>query len=401
VKDRLEETNLLLLLFTDSSRSWDWCLYEAGLFDRLDDEHMRRIICLHSRSTDSPNPLKHLQAFNAEPHRLRRFLEQLFIGTDLLGITTPLAGWLERVPERLDADAEKISLLIDRVSMDTKYFNNYLFIEVKDPALLTPNSIPHDAIVKATANTFAIFDKLPGQWTWQDIEEKARLNQDQRWLDELAHAIYASSRGDIPTSINAVFHSLRDAKMYSLILYRSDMMANGGFVFKVLLHEDVSWKLEEVPGPMRSLTTSLLMATRFKYELIEKYRDKVRNGHSFATFEKYCTEIRQVVMQIESEAASRGLMERYKLVESFHGTEREEVDRMYEQWYEIREVLMNGIDKKEQSPIQLSLKQLAGINGRYLEIASRRFHELMSGGYENLDSPSWDRNTVQPQLTVN
>jgi hypothetical protein len=57
-------------------------------------------------------------------------------------------------------------------------------------------------------------------------------------------------------------------------------MANGGFIFKVLLHEDVSWQLEDVPAPMCSLVTSLLMATRFRYELIEKYRDKLGKGYS-------------------------------------------------------------------------------------------------------------------------
>ena len=381
VKERLVETNLLLLLFTDSTRSWDWCLYEAGLFDRLDDEHARRIICLHSRSTEPPKPLKHLQAFSAEPRRLRIFLEQLLVQTELLGVTTPLAGWLENVPEKLDEVAAEISLLIDRVPVETKFFNKYLFIEVPDPDSLTPDSLPPDAIVKATEKTFAIFDKQAGTWTWKDIEEKARQNEDQRWLDELARAIYATSRGDIPDPIHAVFHSLRDARMFSPVLYRSDRMANGSITFKVLLYEDVSWQLEDVPGPMRSLATSLLMATRFKYELIEKYGDKISNGHNAAVIDRYLMEIRQVVMQIESEASSRGLLERYNLVESFKGSERGEVDGMYDTWYEVREKLMKGIDTKDRDTVHHSLEELAGLNKRYLELASRRYHEAIVEGF--------------------
>ena len=80
IKERLVETNLLLLLFTDSSLNWGWCLYEAGLSDRLDDEHRRRIICLHSRSTEPPDPLKKiLQSFSAEPFRLKSFLRALYL----------------------------------------------------------------------------------------------------------------------------------------------------------------------------------------------------------------------------------------------------------------------------------------------------------------------------------
>ena len=381
VKERLVETNLLLLLFTDSTQGWDWCLYEAGLFDRLDDEHARRIICLHSRSTDPPKPLKHLQAFSAEPRRLRLFLHQLFVKTELLGITTPLAGWLENVPEKLDAVAKEVSLLIDRVPVETKFFNKYLFIEVPDPNALTPDSLPPDAIVKATEKTFAIFDKQAGSWTWRDIEEKARLNEDQRWLDELARAIYATSRGDIPDPIHAVFHSLRDAKMYSPVLYRSDRMANGSMTFKVLLYEDVSWQLDDVPGPMRSLATSLLMATRFKYELTEKYRDKLANGHTAAVIDRYFTEIRQVVTQIESEASSRGLLERYNLVESFKDSERNEVNGMYDTWYEARDRLLKGVDAKDRDSVHRSLVELAELNKRYLTVASRRYHEAIVDGF--------------------
>jgi hypothetical protein len=381
VKERLVETNLLLLLFTDSTRSWDWCLYEAGLFDRLDDAHARRIICLHSRSTEPPKPLKHLQAFSAEPRRVHMFLEQLFIGTELLGVTTPLARWLENVPEKLEAVAEEISLLIDRVPVETKYFNKYLFIEVQDPESLTGDHIPPDAPVKASEKTLAIFDKQPGEWTWKDIEEKARLNEDQRWLDELARAIHTAAKGDITNPIHAVFHSLGDARTFSPILYRSDRMANGSITFKVLLYEDVSWQLDDVPGPMRSLATSLLMATRFKYELIEKYRDKLANGHNPASLERYCTEIRQVVMQIEGEAASRGLLERFNLVESFKSAERDEVDGMYGTWYEVRERLMGAVGAKDREAIQRALAELAELNARYLELASRRYHEVIVGGF--------------------
>jgi hypothetical protein len=381
VKTRLVEANLLLLLFTDSSRSWDWCLYEAGLFDRLTDEHARRIICLHSQSIDPPKPLKHLQAFSAKPERIRRFLEQLFIGRDLLGVTTPLAGWLERVPDQLDQLAERISLLIDRVPEKTKYFNKYFFIKVRDPATLTEDWIPPDATVTATEETFAIFDKQGGPWPWQDIEEKARRNEDQRWLKELARAIYSASKGDIPKPIQAIFHSLRDAKQYIPFLYRVDKMPNGSFAFKVLLHEDVSWQLEEVPKKIRSLATSLLMGTRFRYELIEKYRDKFRNGYNPETLERYCTEIRQIIIQIECEAASRGLLERYNLVESFNDSDREAVDGMYETWYELREQLMKGIDTKDQAIIHATLQELGKINKHYLEIASKRYHEIISESF--------------------
>ncbi len=278
IKERLVETNLLLLLFTDSSRNWDWCLYEAGLFDRLDDSNRRRIICLHSSHTPPPGPLQNLQAFKATPARLRVFLEQLFVGTALPGIETPVAKWLQQVPEKMEKVAQTISRLIDRVPERTHYFNKYLFIEVQDPAVLTEDAIPSDAKVTSNDETLAIFDKQPGTYTWGDIEEKACQNEDQRWVGELAHAIYSAANRGIPKPIQAIFHSRKDAKLYIPNLYRADTMANGSIEFKVLFQEEVSWHLDKVPGLMRCLITSLLMASRFKYELIENYRDKITTG---------------------------------------------------------------------------------------------------------------------------
>lgn len=373
------ETNLLLLLFTDASLNWGWCLYEAGLFDRLDDEHRRRIICLHSRSANPPDPLKNLQSFDAEPSRLKTFLEQLFIGKELLGIATPLAAWLSRAPAELDLLAEGLSELIDKRPKEMEYFNDYLSITVQDPSLLGENFIPPDARVEAREETFAIFKKQGGTWSWKDIEMQARKNQDQRWLNELASAMYTACKGNIPAPIHAVFQSLRDAKMYGPILHRMDKMPDGSFVFNIILNEEVSWQLEEVPTPLCSLLTSLMMATRFKYELLEKYIDKVGNGYNATPFESLVKEISQVVGRIESEAESRGLLERHNLIDCFSDDNiRDEIRSMYDTWYIVRAKLMEGVDKNDRDAIHNCLQKLAEINRRFLEVASWRYYEIMT-----------------------
>ncbi len=96
------------------------------------------------------------------------------------------------------------------------------------------------------------------------------------------------------------------------------------------------------------------------------------------TFQKYCLEIRQVVMQIEGEAASRGLLERSNLVESFQVMVRGEVDHMYEQWYEIRDRLFQALDLQDQNTIRQSFFELETINLRYLELATQRYHEMIT-----------------------
>jgi hypothetical protein len=53
INEHLVTSNVLLLLFTDHSATWDWCLYEAGLFARLDrseGEQNRRACTIRRRT---------------------------------------------------------------------------------------------------------------------------------------------------------------------------------------------------------------------------------------------------------------------------------------------------------------------------------------------------------------
>jgi hypothetical protein len=96
IKDRLVESRMLLLLFTDNTGPWDWCLYEAGLFTQWDDDQ-RRIICLHT-GRHPPAPLKHLQLVPALREEIALFLRQLLVETELTGLQSPLNAMLATNP---------------------------------------------------------------------------------------------------------------------------------------------------------------------------------------------------------------------------------------------------------------------------------------------------------------
>lgn len=75
IRTQLMESHLLLLLFTEPSKNWDWCLYEAGLFTSLGDEHS--VVCLYASGGASPRPLKTLQGVPIEHAKLVSFLDSL------------------------------------------------------------------------------------------------------------------------------------------------------------------------------------------------------------------------------------------------------------------------------------------------------------------------------------
>ena len=57
IKRELARSHLLVLLFTDPARDWDWCLYETGLYARFDAEDVLCIACLYPGDKQPPGPL--------------------------------------------------------------------------------------------------------------------------------------------------------------------------------------------------------------------------------------------------------------------------------------------------------------------------------------------------------
>lgn len=75
IRTQLMDSHLLLLLFSEPSKNWDWCLYEAGLFTSLGDEHS--VVCLYQAGGASPRPLKALQGVQVTVPQVQQFLKQL------------------------------------------------------------------------------------------------------------------------------------------------------------------------------------------------------------------------------------------------------------------------------------------------------------------------------------
>ena len=260
IRDNLRASNLLILIYTDPTRNWDWCLFEAGLFDDLNGACHRRLICLHSSKTKPPDPLCEFQSFAATHERINEFLKQFLIGTEMLNLEKPVAKWLKKVPDKLKKTVNNICRLIDREAHRTSYYCKHLFINIDEPEKsITSNAIPLAAKVRSDNRSLDIFKKdYRDGLTWGEVKTKAEQIEDQRWMSELANAMKQAADGDIPDPVQALFPSLLgDNKTYLPILYRADRMVGGNIEYKILFHEDVTWQLKGVPSRIGTLLTVL------------------------------------------------------------------------------------------------------------------------------------------------
>lgn len=196
IRSRLMESHLLLLLFSEPSKNWDWCLYEAGLFTSLGDEHS--VVCLYQAGGASPRPLKALQGVQVTVPELQKFLVQLCTQT-----------WQVTRKWRLGALKHK-AVEQDFLPAATRLFN--LFPKARPEVAPIPHltHYPCHRVVLDLRGLDGAHDRIPdgarvvegegatstftmslfnltrglGRRSWKDLVD-ATGTTDRKWLDDL------------------------------------------------------------------------------------------------------------------------------------------------------------------------------------------------------------------------
>jgi hypothetical protein len=230
IHEHLTTSNVLLLLFTDPSATWDWCLYEAGLFARLDrseDEQHRRVLCLHNPKTDPPPQLRHLQTVKVDPLRMKSFLKQLFGTAKVTAIEPPINPAFAENDEALTHVAHDLCAVIAPVNPERRYYHPYLTLRVTSGGSLASGQIPAEAEIgadRASLELFGLDERPPGRdhWTWGELQRHVQRAEDQAWVDELSRTLAAASQGQAIEPIQAAFQA-KSAKLYRPVLRRRDL----------------------------------------------------------------------------------------------------------------------------------------------------------------------------------
>lgn len=384
IQRRLVESNLLLLLYTDREHDWDWCMYEAGLFTDLRGQGCRRVICLSSAG-EAPTPLQHLQFVRADdPAAMAELLGQIFLDTELLALDEPLVPRIGAMRTAVEKAGDGLARSLCRRPVEAVHPGEHVFVHVQDPAALTAGPegnhaprIPAEAKVTSDSNTvWHLFDKEAGVWRWGDLVAELEQREDRRWLRELAEAMTRIRDRSRFREVQATFAATETGRMFRPVVYRANRQSDGSMVFKVLFSEYVGWRVQSFPPDLRILATSVIMASRFRYEVLERYEEWFRRDGDEAARRQ----IVGAIQDIEQEAASVGLLDRSGLLRAFDDPEENrEIARMFDEWHEIREGLMVDLGKEEWESARQHLARLREMNAVYLSLATRRYHQVVSG----------------------
>jgi hypothetical protein len=378
IREGIKKAHWFILLLPDPSVDWDWCLFETGMFRaKMVSDKVNRLICIHHPGqTDLPSQIEEFQAVKAVPKTVQAMLRKIYINDDPIPGMDPINRDIrERIPKIAKRITKAVSPPIPQ--LEPTYLQRGVRISVKDPVNLTELAdLKKAAIVEINPKTLDIFGIVSKVETWGKlIRRVAETGQDIRWLRELCDSIRNAAEGFSPDPIQATFKGLYGGKMWRPVLetlYKTSYGSIDSFVI-LFIEESGSGPRNHIAEPVQALMTTLKFAYRFRWEVIERFKEGIT--------EEEVVEFQEILEQIESEALSRGIMDPEELCQNFDAASAKEIKEMFQKWYSMRNAEKTGeldhaIQEKDVQSIERIITDLAPMNQRFIKLASEELERV-------------------------
>lgn len=195
IRVALRESYWLIFLYTDPSARWDWCIYEVGLFAgyvekekeekegkkseyaEMKKEKERRIICMHHKKAQPPEPLKQGQCVYVDGEDLDdvvKLLKQLFHP-----IHEKLSSSIDSLKELSGIIVSAFTPKVKEEPEDDRDFNKSLLLSMDSSQLENlkkKRQVPNEALVqKCDKESLKMFGRTPNPkdeyYTWGELLE--------------------------------------------------------------------------------------------------------------------------------------------------------------------------------------------------------------------------------------
>ena len=377
IRHAIAEAHWFILLLPDPTVDWDWCLFETGMFRRgMISDKVEKLICIHHPSIQNPPPqISEFQAVRAETNTLKEFLKQVFTKTN------PIPGMDAINP---DLDDQTITEVADKIvsaispPVKREHLGHSISISLPKPRTLENlDQLKQATILDCSNDTCKIFGMRTKPKTWAELTSAVSDSEaDTRWQRELLGVIYKLTNGHIFKPIQATFQAYETTKVYRPVLHALDRTAEGVIkAFHIEFVEEVGdFGMHYIPLRVRALVTMLKMAYRFRWEVLEKYENKVLD-------EKDVINLSDTLQRIETEAMSRGVISPKLVGSNFDDNTADKLLNLFEQWADMRNETKTGeldiaLQEKDVKKTQVIITKLANMNRRILELSATRLEEI-------------------------
>ena len=364
IESRLRDTSSLLLVYGTPEEDWSWCFYEAGFFAALPagETNRRGIYCIIRPNVPVPGPLSHLQAVTG-PDDLIDAVQDIYSTNGVECDSGELRESTEKVCRQLYSRLEKYK------------GHPRVYLTIKQPNLDDLSEIPPSATLSGDELILGLYFGLNKQSAeWHEIVESESDLEDpvdqiffEKWLHETQDSILKARKGRIQVA-QTILIARGGVSRCRFLLDEARIQPDGDYVCVFLV-------INEVGGPPGGLSkqelavlTSIRMGLRFRYELIEAFRNLPLDGLSAAERRKRVEDIRDIMNNLMTEADTRGYFAPGDFFGAFEGLEKERLQQLIGKWPTIQQAINESLGVSDKGKV-ISKDGLAGPNAKRFQVA--------------------------------
>jgi len=393
IRDELARSHLLLLLFTNPSQNWDWCLYEAGLFTRFESDDVCSVVSLYQPDGSPPRPLSNLQGVPANQEKVEAFLTSLcretwHVSDDWLrGALAPRV----KAPQIKDAAALIVGTFPLKPRSNPSHYPCHRVVLDLSQVDSVEDGIPNEARVvegpgATSPYTLSLFRAASGSrtWTWGElVAAVAGDEKDNAWRNQLDRRFAAALREELfrPTTatLRAFDPEQRQRRYYRSILYevvRSPPAPDGAGTaaearrpLQVTVVFDPQLAPSQVGGPALSLVR---INARFATEVFDVFCGNVaqRSRSGPGVFD----EIQEAFEAIYQEADGYRLFALDEVERAYGGElESSGVRSLGAEWDAARQRLAPALAARDVEAVEKLLGEMRELNRQFSLAATERY----------------------------
>jgi hypothetical protein len=382
IYDKLKRADWLLLLYTDPTEEWDWCLFEAGFFAGSNKGEQKRLICLHTLDDQPPVPVKDWQTVPVtDEMRMEVFLQ------DLMEIINPdLVKSHEDMQEVAKDIAEAFELEMKR-RISSKWYTKYLTLsmnaaQVKE--LEQTGRVPNDVLCGLKENeSLYVFGYGSGDCTMDKLEEGLEQHYKESWLMALGESLRSASLNKTPIPRIPILYSPSLKRNYHVILHCLRRFSDGSLEFYLLFIEKIPENMKEQGQELQKLGNMLKLGRAFRWQILTKFLREISVLMQRKDVEKeigHCLENLKFSMDwVIGESQRLDILTGEDVVKAFEKEEDiQAIDNAVKNfWPEVFENTYAGIEENDLSKVHQALERMLEANKDYMIRAARRYAELM------------------------
>ncbi|HEY7044339.1 MAG TPA: toll/interleukin-1 receptor domain-containing protein [Nocardioidaceae bacterium] len=396
IRTQLAQSHLLVLLFTQPTQTWDWCLYETGLFTRFEADEVTAVVSIFSADSGAPRVLANLQGVEARHEAVNRFLTALCKETWRVSDDWRLGALAPRVkPAQIERAAAKIVNAFPHGSRDdSPYYPCHRVVLDLRAIDEIGDHIPEEARViegpnDTTGFTLSLFNMADGRrhLTWRDLlvavdglEAGWRAQLDRRFVCALNEQLFTP----ITATLRAWNQGRRHQRLLKPVLYRilrAPVPAGSppdarGRPTGVTVVFDPQLAPTQVGGPALNLVR---INARFGVEVFDEFVGTVR--HRVADGLDVFVDIGEAIRLVYEEADRFGVFDENSLRRAYGPDyESKGIEAMGREWIDSLERLKKGLEERDADLVEEQLAALRQLNRSFSTASTERYLDLLRAG---------------------